>query len=294
MRLLDRIYIEVTNVCNLSCPFCPPHSRAAATMSPEVFSRIIDKIRGRAKTLYFHVKGEPLLHPDLSSLIDIASLAGFSVIITTNGTLLPERYLALAGKERLSRLNVSLHSLAQFDRAKRRDLASAIFGAVDALSLENRERNPRFLVSYRLWTRDRAEETSEILELLGERYSLEAGKLDCLFGGRNGCKLTDGIAVHAAETFDWPSLAGPDLGGEGFCHGLRDQAAILVDGTVVPCCLDGDGVVNLGNIIESDWDSIMEGPRARGIYNAFTNRKITEPLCRRCGYRVRFSGNQDA
>ena len=294
MRRLDRIYLEVTNICNLSCPFCPPHSRASATMPIEVFSRIVEKIRGRAKTLYFHVKGEPLLHPDLSSLIDIATLAGFSVIITTNGTLIPERYPALAGKEGLSRLNVSLHSLAQFDRAKRRALARAIFESVDALSRTNRERNPRFLVSYRLWTRDRASVTAEIMELLGERYALEAGKLDCLFGEKNGVKISDGIACHAAETFDWPSLAASDFGGEGFCYGLRDQAGILVDGTVVPCCLDGEGAINLGNILESDWDSIIEGKRARAVYDAFTNRKITEPLCRRCGYRLRFGGRRDA
>lgn len=288
MRALEKIYLEITNVCNLSCPFCPPTNRAGRTMSVDDFSRILSRIRSRAKTLYFHVKGEPLMHPDLSSLIDIAAASSFSVIITTNGTLLPDAVGSLSGKVNLARVNVSLHSLAQFPPERRLSLARAIFEAADRLSAANRLVNPRFLVSFRLWTRDQTNETAEILEELARRYGIGREGIDAVLAGHNGLKIAPGVALHAADTFDWPALDGEDHGPRGFCHALRDQAAILVDGTVVPCCLDGDGIIALGNILEAEWDEIMASPRARALYDGFSARTVAEPLCRRCGFRLRF------
>jgi MoaA/NifB/PqqE/SkfB family radical SAM enzyme len=288
MKALDKIYLEITNVCNLSCPFCPPTRRPRKTMSVGDFSRILTRVRARAKTLYFHVKGEPLMHPDLSSLIDIAAASSFSVVITTNGTLLPESLCALSPKANLARVNVSLHSLAQFPRDRRLPLARAIFEAAERLSAANRAVNPRFLVSLRLWTRDRTDDTAEILEELAGRYGIGRDGIDSVLAGHNGLKLAPGVALHAADTFDWPALEGDDYGPRGFCHALRDQAAILVDGTVVPCCLDGDGVIALGNILETEWDEILASPRARALYDGFSARTVAEPLCRRCGYRLRF------
>ncbi len=288
MKRLTKIYLEVTNVCNLSCPFCPPSSRAPATMTVDSFSRIVQRIQGRVSTLYFHVKGEPLLHPDLGSLIDIARDAGFSVIITTNGTLLPRTGAILSGKANLSRVNVSLQSLEPLAIERRVSLAQEIFSAVDALVAENRRINPSFLASYRLWTRDRTEYAVDIISALALHYGARQEMTDEVLSGKNGARLAEGIALHAADTFDWPSLDAEDRGARGFCRALRDQAAILADGTVVPCCLDGDGVIDLGNILETDWDSIMISARARAIYDGFSARTVVEPLCRRCGYRTRF------
>jgi len=64
---------------------------------------------------------------------------------------------------------------------------------------------------------------------------------------------------------------------------------ILVDGTVVPCCLDGEGVINLGNIHESDFSQIVESERANNIFNGFSRREAVEELCRKCGYRTKFN-----
>lgn len=288
MKRLAKIYLEVTNVCNLTCPFCPPSARAPATMTVDSFSRMVRRIQGQADTLYFHVKGEPLLHPDLSTLIDVARDAGFTVIITTNGTLLPAAGAVLSGKANLSRVNISLQSLAHLASERRALLAQEIFAAVDALVAANRRINPSFLASYRLWTRDRTEYAGEILSALALHYGVGRDMPDEVLSGRNGVRLADGIALHAADTFDWPSLAGEDRGAHGFCRALRDQAAILADGTVVPCCLDGDGIIALGNILETDWDSIMTSARARAIYDGFSVRAVVEELCRHCGYRTRF------
>lgn len=288
MRVLDRVYLEITNECDLACPFCPPHARPRGTMPVADFARIVSRLKGRANGLLFHVKGEPLLHPELGELLAIAAGSGFPVTITTNGTRLESSLPSLAGRANLRRLNVSLHSIAQFPSGRRASLIGSILSAADALAADNRRVNPDFLVSYRLWTRDRTEETLEALEAIALRYGVERPLLDEVLAGRNGIKLSPGLALHAADTFDWPSLEAPDFGDRGFCRALRDHAGILVDGTVVPCCLDGDGAIALGNALTGDWDDIMDSTRARAIYDGFTARRAVEPLCRRCGYRLRF------
>lgn len=288
MRPLQKIYLEITNACNLSCPFCPAHSRAPVFMSVPDFSAIMEKLRGKAESLYFHVKGEPLLHPELSTLIDIARDANFPVLITTNGTLLESALPALSGKKNLARLNVSLQSLAVFPAEERKEMIRSILESAEKLIESNMSVNPKFLVSLRLWTRDDIPETELALAVIEDRYGEEKGSLSRRLESRNGTVIRPGLAIHTASTFAWPSLEGTDYGSRGFCRALRDQAGILADGTVVPCCLDGDGILSLGNIFESSWDDILSSPRARAIYSAFTDRTITEPLCRRCGYRTRF------
>ena len=88
--------------------------------------------------------------------------------------------------------------------------------------------------------------------------------------------------------FDWrePRLAPED---SQFCYGLRQQIAVLCDGTVVPCCLDSEGRLALGNLLSQEMDDILASPRARAIQKGFDARRPAEELCRRCGYAARFN-----
>lgn len=89
--------------------------------------------------------------------------------------------------------------------------------------------------------------------------------------------------------FKWPDLLVPEDNRPGFCYGLRNQVAILVDGTVVPCCLDGEGIINLGNIHQTNFSQIIESDRVNNIFNGFSKREVVEEFCRKCGYRKRFN-----
>lgn len=288
MKRLQKIYIEITNTCNLSCSFCPPHSRVPAFMERSDFQRIINKIKGKADILFFHVKGEPLLHPDLETFIDIAHDADFPVHLTTNGTLISAKAACLGGKSNLSKINISLHGLPQFPKSKQERLTTEILESAKLLVEINRKINPHFLVSLRLWTKDNITVTGESIRLIGKAYNLEDGIIERKLSETNSIILQPGLVIHTAGTFVWPSLSGTDFGECGYCLALRDQAGILVDGTVVPCCLDGNGDLALGNVLNLDWDEIISSGRARAIYKSFSDRKISEPLCRRCGFRTRF------
>jgi hypothetical protein len=123
----------------------------------------------------------------------------------------------------------------------------------------------------------------EILSRLGSRFPRPWKE------GRRGITLAPNVFLEFGERFDWPDLSAPEGTQAGFCMGLRDQVGVLCDGTVVPCCLDHEGDIPLGNLFRQSLDEILASPRARALYDGFSRRQVTEPLCRCCGYRRRFS-----
>ena len=114
--MLKRVYLEITNVCNLACSFCPGTKRQKRFMSETEFAALTEKLRGKTQYLYFHLMGEPLLHPLLCRFLAIAEEKGFRVILTTNGTLLDEKGRGLPDAPALYKINLSL---------KRKDLRAA-------------------------------------------------------------------------------------------------------------------------------------------------------------------------
>ena len=91
-----------------------------------------------------------------------------------------------------------------------------------------------------------------------------------------------------AQKFEWPNDKREAAKGETFCYGLRDQVGILVDGTVVPCCLDGEGQIALGNLFNQPFEEIITSERSKRIYDGFSNRQAVEKLCQSCTYAKRY------
>lgn len=285
MKRFKKIYIEITNICNLSCSFCPRTEREKAFMSPEDFEHIIKEIKPYTDYVYFHVKGEPLLHPGLSQFLDICWEYGMKVNITTNGTLIMTALEALKGKEALRQVNFSLHSFGGGEEDEELYLEHILTGAGELL------KTTKANISYRFWNLDRKEEedaTDGYLESLSKTYEVKGSLKEMVAPGR-GIKLAERVYISRDYEFSWPSLKEQEDEGIGFCYGLRTHAGVLVDSTVIPCCLDGEGIINLGNLKESSFHEIMESKRARELYDGFSGRKAVEELCRKCGYRKKFS-----
>lgn len=286
MTRFKKIYIEITNVCNLSCEFCPKTSRAPAFMAPSAFNSVLEGIRGWTEHIYLHVMGEPLLHPNLGELLDISALYGLKVNLTTNGALLEKASGVILGKPALRQVNISLHSYeANTSESTLGDYLDVVIRFTQA-ALEG----GRIVVSLRLWNTsegDKNRQNAYIVGRIGEAFKTGLTIDDIPPEGR-GVKLAERLYINTASVFQWPGLEKTDLGSRGFCRGLRDQVAILADGTVVPCCLDGEGMIKLGNVFEQDFGEIIGGARAAAIYRGFSERKVPERLCRNCGYRTRF------
>ncbi|WP_294155269.1 radical SAM protein [uncultured Clostridium sp.] len=289
MKKFKKIYIEITNVCNLSCNFCPKTSRKYGFMEEESFEKIIKKIKGYTEHVYFHLMGEPLLNKNLKRFLEICEQNKLQVNITTNGTLINEAKEVLVHSKSLRQINISLHSFEANDHE--RDFNEYIGRIIDFIKEANEKSN--IICSLRLWNLDGKYKGNnnmnfDIFKLLEEEFALEED-LHQVFKERNSFKLRERIYISMGEKFKWPSLKEEEIGERAFCYGLRDQIGILVDGTVVPCCLDSDGSIALGNIFTENLESIISSDRAQAIYNGFSGRKAVEELCRKCGFinRVR-------
>lgn len=276
-------------MCNLACSFCPPTERAKGLIKVEQFNKILDEIRPHTKYIYLHVKGEPLLHPRINQLLDAAHEKGFKVNITTNGTLIKKNREKLLGKPALRQINFSLHSFDGHEGSENRE---KYLGDILDFVREAKEYNT--IISYRLWNLQKehmtdlaARRNRETLEILEKEYELDF-KIEEKVQPGKGVKIAHNVYLNQDHEFRWPSLLAPEDEGKGFCHALRSQAAILVDGTVVPCCLDGEGVINLGNVNDKSFTEIVEGERANNIVDGFSRREAVEELCRKCGYRQKF------
>lgn len=291
MKRFAKVYLEITNKCNLSCDFCPKTKRAPAFMSGETFSIILDQIKPFTSYLYLHVKGEPLLHPELDNFLDIAHEKGFQVNITTNGTLISRQQEMLLSKPSVRQINFSLHSFDGNAVCQNREeyIDDILHFAKGAQS------NSQIIVSLRLWNLSENSGTdfavrrnNETLFAIEKAFDLSYRIEDEVLPAR-GIKLADRVYLNQANLFEWPDLWAKEYPGEAFCYGLRNQAGILVDGTVVPCCLDGEGVIDLGNIHTTSFVDIIDSPRARAIFDGFSRKEAVEELCKKCGYRQRFS-----
>lgn len=278
--MLDKIYLEITNICNLDCSFCHKTSRAKKLMTREEFDLLLGKIEGKARYLFFHLMGEPTLHPLLPEFIEAAKGKGFLPAITTNGSLLAEKGEALLHSLPY-KISISLHA----PEANAAFSAEGYLPSCIGFAKEAAERG--CIIALRLWNLGSGADNSQILNALHASFP---GEWRDIRGGSSQ-RLARRIFLEWGERFEWPdpSLEECDPDSDLFCYGLRDQIGILADGTVVPCCLDADANLALGNLFSSELEDILTSPRAKAIYDGFSRRRARESLCRKCGYARRFS-----
>lgn len=289
MKRFKKVYIETTNICNLSCNFCPKTERELMFMDVESFKKIIDDVKQYTDHVYFHLMGEPFLNKNLEKFLEICEQAKLKVNITTNGTLINNVKEVLLKSKALRQVNISLHSFEAND--SRMTLEEYITNITTFINEANKGSN--IICSIRLWNMDTEEIkacnslNSNILKTLEEKLNIDFSLGEKL-RENPGIKVRKNLYVNMAEKFEWPNIKLANEDAEVFCYGLRNQIGILVDGTVVPCCLDSEGNIPLGNIFKTSLDEIISSKRAKDIYDGFSNRKAVEELCKRCGYAKRY------
>lgn len=277
MKRFQKVYLEISNLCNLSCAFCPGTRRKPKRMTQEELDILLPRLRPWTDFLYFHLMGEPLCHPQLESFLESAGKQGFKVILTTNGTLLQQQQSLLLRSEALHKVNISLHAF------EANDLAMPFETYLQQCFAFGKAAEGRKLVVFRLWNQGGAEErNADILAAMASYFPKPWVQ------ERKGTRIGNRIYLEYGDKFDWPDLKAEDQGEQVFCYGLRDQIGVLCDGTVVPCCLDHEGDLALGNLLETNLQEILDSDRAKAIYHGFQHRQATEALCRRCSYARRF------
>ena len=275
--MIKRVYIEILNFCNLSCAFCRKNSRPARIMSPQEFRHVLQEVRGITHYIYLHVQGEPLMHPQLEEILSLCDLYGMRVHLVTNGTLL-DRRPHLYSHPSVRKICISLQSIEYQPASSEACIASLLPVIDEAASLPGR------ILELRFWREDQMDlsKTKAILSALKQHFPFAES------GRRNQYALGQDVYIAFANSFEWPKTSGEKGAVRGTCLGARTQIAVLSDGRVVPCCLDCDGEITLGNVFDTPLAEILQSPRYRTLAEDFQNGTVREPLCISCGYRHRF------
>lgn len=277
MKRFAKVYIEISNICNLKCSFCPGTVRSLRRMNVEEFRTALEKIKDYTDYIYFHLLGEPLCHPDLKEFLSLAEDMKFKVIITTNGTLLSKNKDVLLNSNSHYKTVISLHSFeANDNKISFEEYLKNCFEY--AKSAENKK-----IVVLRLWNNGGKDSLNDKILNALENYFPKPWSEE-----RNGTRIGNKIFLQYGDKFDWPTLESDDTNENVFCYGLRDQIGILADGTVVPCCLDSNGDIALGNVFKDNLEDILKSQKAMSIYNGFSNRTACEELCKRCSFVRKF------
>lgn len=260
--MFKKIYLEITNICNLNCSFCPGNSRSKQYIKISDFKIILDKIKGYTNYVYFHLMGEPLMHPKINELIDYAS-SMFKVYITTNGYNIKR----IMNNKNISQIHISLHSYdVKYNKSLNKYL-NDIYNAINVLVDNNT------YISLRLWVNNKYE--SDIIKFLEEKFKVNIN---------GNTKLKDKVYLEYAKEFIWPDINNSYYNEEGSCMALRSHIGILVDGSVVPCCLDYNANLKLGNILEDDLDTILNSNEAIIMKKNFKNNKKIKEICKHCNF----------
>ena len=272
-----KIYVEITNRCNFNCSYCCKSVREKRFVSPEDFSAILFSIKPYTEYIYMHVVGEPLLHPQLDALLLETSRQGFQVNLTTNGSLLHRRRELLL-QSSIRQFNVSLHD------AEENMPESQWISYLEEVSSFAKVKSSDSYFSLRLWNRvadDISPFNRTCLSFLSSYWNVD---MSDAFSSRNK-KLSDHVFLQNAARFSWPGEKELRIS-HRTCYAMRDHVAILVDGTVVPCCLDANGVMALGNVLRQPFSDIIFSERAQNLLDGFRRRMVVEPLCADCGFFV--------
>ena len=287
-KRFKKIYVEISNACNLKCDFCPTVNLPQNYMGRELFEKIVKQLPKLANSMNLHIMGEPLNHPNIAEFIEICERYSMPVTIVTNGTLLSPKYQQALLNPIVQQVNFSLQSFdANYPEADNTAFLNRIFEYTKSAF----EKRPDQHINYRLWN------VSDYKDALPYNKDL-IGKMKKFFGleeedelshiSLRGKKVTKSLHLNLATRFDWPSLDLPFRTTEGTCPGLITQLGILADGTVVPCCLDKDGKIDLGNCKDQTIEAIIASERAQNVIRGFKCRELTEELCQHCTFIERF------
>lgn len=253
-----------------------------------LFRQIIEQVAPLTEQVCFHLMGDPLVHPKLREMIEICHEHAVKIFFVTNAVLLNDKNIELLLHPALRQVNFSLHSFN--DNYPGRDFKNYLSRIFQYTERALQER-PDLYINYRLWNlqdpRGAASSNQQMLQTIAENFSVTLNsELD--IRQRKSLHIQDRLYLHFDTEFIWPEMHLPILGTQGRCYGLSNHFGILVDGTVVPCCLDKEGSIPLGKIQDHSVAEILDQPRTLAILKGFREKKLVENLCQRCQYIERF------
>jgi len=269
---MKRVYLEITNACNLNCPFCT-NLKGHDYLTLQEIDNYTDQIKPYCNYLYLHILGEPTLHPYFDNILDLLDKKGFALQLVTNGTLL-NKYPNILNHQCLRKLSISLHSI------NNSDVDSKYFDTIERLI----DINTNTKIELRFYDFNHLDNNlSNYVKHLQTKYNFDP---TCK---KDSYKLKENTYIYMQELFNWPSIDDPIISYNGKCHGGIDMIAINSKSDVTICCLDPKAYNKIGNLKKDTLEDILNSELYKTYINNFKNNKITSELCAKCSYRLRFS-----
>lgn len=284
----QKVYVEISNVCNLQCHFCPEVVREKQFMDPPLFETIIKAIQPLTNEVCFHLMGEPLVHPQFTHYVKLCEREKLPVNITSNGVLLNDVRTEALLNSTVRQVNFSVHSFeSNFPGKDITTYLEKLFTFVRAAF----ERRPDLYINFRLWnlenSSDGALTNKLVLEKINHEFSTNIKEVPDV-GRKKGVRVINRFYLNFDSRFLWPHPSQEFRTTKGFCYGLESHFGILADGTVVPCCLDKEGEINLGNCTGRNIQDILNDERASQMTAGFKRFELIEKMCQSCTFISRF------
>ncbi len=281
-----RIYLEISNLCNVQCSFCPVVDRDKTIMAPDLFKKHLTEIAPYTEEVCLHLMGEPGAHPKIKEILSMATELGVKINLTTNGLNIEKKANLYQNSSCLRQINFSLQ--AYKDNFPHKALSGYLLPILK-FTQELLEQREDIYVNYRLWNVGaEAQHNEEIFTEIEKFFQIQINR-NIQVENIKSKRIWKKLYLHFDSRFVWPSLDAPELGTQGRCHGLKSHIGIHADGTVVPCCLDKEAVIKLGNLNEQSLGDILASELAVNIKQGFEQNQLQHDLCKRCEYIRRFA-----
>lgn len=283
-----RVYIEISNICNVQCSFCPVVERDKKAMTPLEFEKTLLQVKPKADEVCLHLMGEPTAHPQFLEILKVCEKHQVLVQITTNGLLINRYKEDILKSPFVRQINFSVQSF--FDNFPHKNFEDYLETILNFCKMAG-EQAPAMYQNLRLWNikdnGDAIDDNEKVFSFVEKYFNVEI-KREIDVASIKSKKIINRLYLHFDSRFRWPELGDEIISVTGRCHGLISHVGIHANGDVVPCCLDKESVLKLGNINQSTFEDILNSKRARDIREGFQNNKLIEDLCQRCEYIQRF------
>jgi len=283
-----RVYIELTDICGLSCSFCTtqPTNR---TMSLEHFELIVAQVKPYTQEVALHMMGDPLVLSNLKEYLNILQRHKLRAFITTSGYYINQHHPSTLLHEATKQINISINSYNKNQNTLTLDeYLDPIFELIEYKLNHNIDK----FINLRLWNLDEAlseqEFNQNFFDKISTQFDISLDSKQIFTQKPKNIRIAPKTLLHFDHYFEWPSLDNPHYG-NGTCQGLDSHFGILSNGVVVPCCLDTQGVITLGDISKEPLEKILHTHKTKCIVDGFKKGIATEELCQKCSYKKRFN-----
>jgi radical SAM protein with 4Fe4S-binding SPASM domain len=258
-------------------------------MDLEFFESIVQQAKPFTKEIACHVVGDSLTLSNLGDYLDIIHKYNMKAMLTTSGYFMKKHPYETLFHPAVKQINVSLNAFNKNDTSI---TFEQYMKPILALCYEKVKQEKELFINLRMWNLDEMMSekafNTELFEWLQSAFNvvLDLNKLDPK--EQKSIRLDNKVLLHFDNYFEWPSLKNP-MYGHGTCQGLSSHIGILANGEVIPCCLDSDGVMALGNLHKQRLADVVYGTRATAMIEGFKHAQCSEELCLKCSYKNRFN-----